>query len=452
MTTDIAAIGLPFEEAIAFFRQKTRMPSRRWSDVYAEAHSRGFMVAGAGSDALLADFQKEIRKALEQGTTLATFRKGFDTIVDRHGWAYNGTPGWRSRIIYETNLSTAYSAGRYAQLSDPDVLEQYPYWTYIHSGSRHPRLQHLAWNGLTLRADDPFWHTHYPPNGWRCGCRVAATSGADLRRMGKRGPDTAPPIETRPWRNPSTGKIHQVPVGIDPGFEYNPGEAWKKHQAQPVRPPGPASAGDAPPLRGAPGGVVDAKPPIETRPWRNPSTGKNQHVPVGIDPGFEYKPGEEGKRHQAKPVRPPGAASAGDAPPLRGATGGAVDADTLRAFVKEPKGRIQVGSLNPPVMKALGTHSAAVLLSDETMAKQTEHHPDLSIDDYLRIGDMLAHPDLVLRYQDRRIHIVHRGDVTLLGVVKATAQGAENYLVSLRKARPKDLRRVLRQGKIVYEK
>ena len=241
--TAIEAVGLQFKEAVEFFRQKARVPTSHWTDVWRTAHSRSFMVAGATSDALLSDFQTAIRKALEQGTTLETFRKDFDAIVARHGWDYNGSRNWRSQIIYETNLSTAYSAGRYAQLTEPGTIDIFPYWRYVHSGARHPRLQHLAWNGLTLRADDPFWRTHYPPNGWRCGCRVAPVTEAGLERMGKSGPDKAPPIETREWRNPKTGEVHDVPVGIDPGWDYNPGMAWKEGGKEiPVQPPRVVSA------------------------------------------------------------------------------------------------------------------------------------------------------------------------------------------------------------------
>lgn len=221
-------LDLPFTEAIAFFRAKARIPTERWTDVWRTAHARGFMVAGAATDALLEDFQTELTHALEHGTTLATFRASFDEIVTRHGWDHTGTPGWRSEIIYDTNMSMASSAGRYAQLMEPETLLAFPYWTYIHSGSRHPRIQHQAWNGLTLRADDSFWQSHYPPNGWRCGCRVSPTSGPDMRRMGKDGPDASPKIETRPWVDKHSGTVHQVPVGIDPGFDYNVGEAWLK--------------------------------------------------------------------------------------------------------------------------------------------------------------------------------------------------------------------------------
>lgn len=224
--TTLDGIGLPPREAIAFFLQKLNIPTQRWDDIWQEAHSRSFMVAGAATDALLNDFRAEIQRALEQGTTLADFRKSFSEIVARHGWSHTGSPGWRAQIIYETNLSTAYSAGRHAQMTEPDTLALFPYWQYVHSGAEHPRLQHLAWNGLTLRADDPFWRTHYPPNGWRCGCRVRPLSARDLARQGKRAPDQAPNVELQPYTR-SNGQTEMVPRGIDPGFGYNPGEAWR---------------------------------------------------------------------------------------------------------------------------------------------------------------------------------------------------------------------------------
>jgi uncharacterized protein with gpF-like domain len=234
----VEGINLPFKEAIEFFRQKNRIPTAHWTDVWQTAHDHGFMVAGAASDDLLKDFQEEIATAMETGTTLATFRKAFDSIVEKHGWEYNGGRDWRSQIIYETNLSTASAAGRYAQLTEPDTLDVYPYWTYVHGACAHPRPQHVAWNGLTLSAKHSFWATHYPPNGWGCHCYIRPTSEVALGRMGKDGPDKAPPIEMVPWRNPHTGAVHQVPAGIDPGFAYNPGKAWiEGARALPVKGP-----------------------------------------------------------------------------------------------------------------------------------------------------------------------------------------------------------------------
>lgn len=221
------AVALPFREMISFFQQKTNVPTRSYLDVWAEAHTKSFMVAGAATQALLQDIREELEKAVAAGGTLQEFRAAFRDLVVKHGWEHTGTPGWRARIIFETNLSTAYSAGRYAQATEPDTLAVYPYWQYVHSGARHPRLQHLSWNGKVLLASDPWWSAHYPPNGWRCGCRVTVLSARGLQRLGRDGPDPSPRVMTRPWTNPRTGETREVPVGIDPGFDYNPGQAWR---------------------------------------------------------------------------------------------------------------------------------------------------------------------------------------------------------------------------------
>lgn len=214
--------SLPFEEAESFFRDKVRIPTRHWDDLKKGQHARGFMIAGAQRDDMLCDFQSALMKAIEKGTTLEEFRKkDFDQIVGRYGWSYNGGRGWRTRVIYDTNLRTSYMAGRYKQMTDPDVLAYRPFWRYRHGDSRRPRPQHLAWHGLVLAHDDGFWSTHYPPNGWGCKCSVEPLSRRDLERLGKSEPDQAPPMVI----DPKTG----APVGIDKGWDYNVGEAaWGK--------------------------------------------------------------------------------------------------------------------------------------------------------------------------------------------------------------------------------
>lgn len=215
--------SLPFAEAIDYLKKKVNIPTKHWDDLWKGMHSRGFMVAGAMNDDLVKDFHDALDKALREGTTAQDFQKNFDDLVQKYGWTYHGTPGWRSDLIYNTNLGQAYNAGRWKQMTDPDVLRLRPYLTYMHGDSIKPRPEHVAWHGLTLPADDPWWDTHYPQNGWGCHCYVVSTSERDLESMGKSAPDTAPPIEYYDWKD-RKGLIHQVPVGIDPGFDYNPGK------------------------------------------------------------------------------------------------------------------------------------------------------------------------------------------------------------------------------------
>lgn len=227
--------SLPFQEQIAFFRRKLNLPTATWTDIWEAAHDHAFVVAGANRIDLVQDFRQAVDRAIAQGATLAQFRKDFDAIVEKYGWSYNGGRNWRSRVIYETNLRTSYAAGRYAQLQS--LKKTMPYWRYRHSDAvMHPRPMHLAWNGLVLHADDPWWHTHFPPNGWGCQCTVEGLSEIDLEDLGKTGPDTAPPVDmqtvTVGVRGP-TPRTVETPAGVDPGFGYTPGKsAWESEQAQ----------------------------------------------------------------------------------------------------------------------------------------------------------------------------------------------------------------------------
>lgn len=221
---NVAYGSLPFKEQIEFFRRKINIPTNSYADIYNNEHDYAFVVAGANRNALLNDFRAAIDKAISQGTTLDEFRQDFAEIVEKHGWSYNGSFNWRSRVIYETNLNSSYQAGRYQQLRDA----KFPYLEYLHSDYvEHPRELHESWNHLVLNFNDPWWDSHFPPNGYGCQCRVRGRTNGDLKRMGKDGPDTAPTIN---WvdrvigENSGDPRIVRVPEGIDPSFEHIPGQ------------------------------------------------------------------------------------------------------------------------------------------------------------------------------------------------------------------------------------
>jgi hypothetical protein len=208
----------PFAEQLAFFRQKTNLPTERWDDILREEHDRSFIVAGAQGADLLADLNAAVERAIADGTGLEAFRKDFKAIVARHGWTgWTGEGSkqgiaWRTRVIYQTNMATSYAAGRWQQLNAPELQSVLPYWRYKHSDSvLYPRPLHVSWDGLTLPPDHPFWKTHFPPNGWGCHCRVIPASKSDYLKAiaSGKGPADAP----------AQGNIQ----GIDRGFSYAPG-------------------------------------------------------------------------------------------------------------------------------------------------------------------------------------------------------------------------------------
>jgi len=211
----VSTFRKPFNAQVAAYRLRLRelRPTFGAADPAYNQHDRAFMVAGAVKADLLADLATAVDKAVIDGTGFDAFKRDFKSIVEKrgwHGWTGEGTKRgeeWRMRTIYRTNMRTSYMAGRHAQLVDGS----YKYWIYIHSGAAHPRLNHLAWDGVALPPDHPFWAAHFPPNDWGCGCTVeGARSEAGIGRMGgdpnARLPDNWASIDPRTGLQPGIGK------------------------------------------------------------------------------------------------------------------------------------------------------------------------------------------------------------------------------------------------------
>ncbi|WP_439640079.1 phage head morphogenesis protein [Nevskia sp.] len=224
----MAAYGsLPFKEQIDFFRDKLNLPTKSYTDIQGAAHDQAFVVAGAMKADLLVDLRAAVDRVVSSGVGFDAFKADFRNIAAKHGWAYNGGANWRAQVIYETNLSQSYNAGREAQMADPELRKRRPYGCYKHYQSPNERPEHAAWDGMVVLLDDPWWDTHSPMNGWGCKCKKFMYSQADVERRGlKVTRPVAEPLEDRVIGarsgNPQTVR---VPPGIDPGFDYTPGKS-----------------------------------------------------------------------------------------------------------------------------------------------------------------------------------------------------------------------------------
>jgi len=206
--------GIPFKEAIAFLRDKVDIPTESWDDLQGIPHAKAFTIAGATKMSLIADFHTSLDNIILRGGTINDFRKDFDHIVKKHGWTYNGKRGWRTRIIYNTNMRAAHMAGKWEYFQH--TKKNRPYLQYLTVNDARVRDQHRQWHNKILKIDDPFWDTHYPPNGWGCRCTVRTLSDRQLKKKGLQL-SNSPTVNKNP-----DGKLE----GIDTGFDYNVGKAW----------------------------------------------------------------------------------------------------------------------------------------------------------------------------------------------------------------------------------
>jgi SPP1 gp7 family putative phage head morphogenesis protein len=221
---DVIFNGTKSVEAIDHIRSKMRIPTEHWDDMLGEVHAKAFTVAGATKTALLSDLHSAVGDAIENGQSIGQFRKAFDKAVQDHGWQYKGERGWRTRVIYDTNMRTAHMAGRWDQIQRTKKLR--PYLIYMTVGDQRVRDEHRKWHAMALPVDDAWWNTHYPPNDFGCRCYVIQASAADLKRRGIEVHNAPPENPTRRI-NTSTGEdFGDVPEGVAVGWNYNVGKAW----------------------------------------------------------------------------------------------------------------------------------------------------------------------------------------------------------------------------------
>jgi len=220
-------------KALRFLSAKKSKLSFNWKDLYGAEHAYAFTVAKVETLQLLGHFKNSLTDALEQGQTFRDWKKNIEPVIRRSGWmgiqekidpltgelvtAELGTPR-RLRVIFDTNMRQARHAGQWERVQD--TKQHLPYLQYRLGPSEEHRPEHASWDGMVLPVDDSWWDTHHPQNGWGCKCW---TKQLTTRQAQKLGISKAPPLENRSMVNKRTGEVIEVPKGIDPGFEFNPG-------------------------------------------------------------------------------------------------------------------------------------------------------------------------------------------------------------------------------------
>jgi hypothetical protein len=173
-----------FAEAVAdIIRREARLATSA-ADIARIYQEGGFALAESADIALTRRIQEIVAQSIARGTpelsAAALVREAGDFTA-----AYADT-------VYRTNLSTAYTAGRFEQARDPDVQRAMPAMertSVRDSAVRRGRPEdhgenHLAADGLVAATDDVIWEGYRPPSGFRCRCAVRLVSVAELRRRG----------------------------------------------------------------------------------------------------------------------------------------------------------------------------------------------------------------------------------------------------------------------------
>ena len=245
--------------AIKYFRRKDQTFTWDWYELWEDAHKKTFTVAKVMREDILQDIRSALDKALSEGKTFKEFQKELKPTLQKKGWwgeqivvdsqgnaekvqlgsmyrlktiyAVNMQTS-RLKTIYAVNMQTSYMTGRYK--TQMDNVDNRPYWEYVAVLDNRTRPEHAQLHGLIYRYDDPFWASFYPPNGWRCRCRVNALSGYNLKKKdAKPGNSTGTLSQEMRLVSKKSGEYKPVTVYTDPltGKKIAPDVGWSHNPA-----------------------------------------------------------------------------------------------------------------------------------------------------------------------------------------------------------------------------
>lgn len=237
------AFGLEPRAAVEYFRAKGYAITFNWEAMAAAAHARAFTVAKVMRMDVLESIRGELDRALSRGLTLESFKANLEPRLKALGWwgkqvverpdgtgqVVNVSSPHRLETIYRTNLQSSFMAGRWHRFME-NVANR-PFGQYLTIDDDKVRPAHAVLHGRVFRLDDPIWKTCWPPNGYRCRCRVRALSQRDLERKGLAVSQSGEDLTTFEDVDPGSGQVFervaykgpgmQIPFAPDRGFVGN---------------------------------------------------------------------------------------------------------------------------------------------------------------------------------------------------------------------------------------
>ena len=197
MTAQLTIETFPDETAAAYMRGKAVADPENFGALPAQLKQRAFTVAGIEQMDALRRIRDAIAK-LPEGASWDKAKREIAAEMSPYVAGHDGPAPQdkghdgpaprdkaaraRAEFLLRTHGFQAYAVGRHQQQTT--ASDAFPYWKYETVGDAKVRAGHAALDGKVLRADDPWWKTHYPPWDWGCRCIVVALDEEDAKEAG----------------------------------------------------------------------------------------------------------------------------------------------------------------------------------------------------------------------------------------------------------------------------
>jgi SPP1 gp7 family putative phage head morphogenesis protein len=204
-------------DAIAWFRARLPLTPEGYASLESAARARAFTVSGLATLDMVQDVFNRLQTALEQGVPFEAWQRGLPQGLQK---AWGKGSAYRLQTIFDTNLQSAYSAGRWKSVVESG--REFVGLEVVDDGRTSNICIRLR--GVVLPVDDPFWKTKgIPPYHYRCRTVVVSYRQADM---------VQPPKDFAPLEGfgglPNLETDFPEPFEIDPS-KYDP-RLWAAYQ------------------------------------------------------------------------------------------------------------------------------------------------------------------------------------------------------------------------------
>lgn len=178
-----------FEEAIAWFKSRFPVTEELLKELGEYAGPRAWTVSGVAQLDMVLSLFESILGAIESGISLQEWQAlARPMVIDQWG----KRTSFRLERIFRNSVQASYNAGRYAQMTRPEVAAVREYWQFDGIADQRQSDICRGVDGTILHKDDPWWKSHYPPLHHLCRSNVRALRPDQAKKKGisDQGPDT----------------------------------------------------------------------------------------------------------------------------------------------------------------------------------------------------------------------------------------------------------------------
>lgn len=163
-------LAMPFEQAVAFFRDKRVISEAEFDTLRDRFRQGGFIARRLATERLQQVARDSIQRLLEQGATIpeavAQIRDAESDINASLGISPVSS-AYLDNVL-RTNVASAYGAGRWQAINDPNVRALRPWVQYRTAGDSRVRPGHAALAGLVFASGSELAARYAPPLFYQC--------------------------------------------------------------------------------------------------------------------------------------------------------------------------------------------------------------------------------------------------------------------------------------------